>query len=261
MSDILSELCSIRRRDAEERALSVPFEEMVRRAALARPARGFSQAFAADGINVIAELKKASPSAGMIREDFPHMELAAELEAAGAAAISVLVEPHRFLGSERYLEDVSRIVSIPVLYKDFVTTRYQVAAARAAGADAVLLIAAALDDAALADLIGFVHELGFEALVETHDEMEIERSLVAGARVVGVNCRNLRDFSMDLGRISRMIGSVRRPAIRIAESGMLDYDAILGARVAGADGFLVGTALMRAQRPGEKLREMMGVGR
>ena len=168
-NDILEDLSALRRADAEARAASVPLAEMMRRAAGAPAARDFAAAFAGAGVHVIAELKRASPSEGMIREDFRPVELAHELEGAGAAALSVLCEPHRFLGDERYLADVRRQVGIPVLYKDFITTRYQVAAARAAGADAVLLIAAVLDDAALADLLGFARSFGMEALVETHD--------------------------------------------------------------------------------------------
>ncbi len=153
-NDILEELSALRRADAEAREASVPLAEMMRRAADAPAVRDFAAAFAGEGVHVIAELKRASPSEGMIREEFRPVEFAHELEDAGAAALSVLCEPHRFLGDERFLADVRREVRIPVLYKDFITTRYQVAAARAAGADAVLLIAAVLDDAALADLLG-----------------------------------------------------------------------------------------------------------
>ena len=255
-NDILEELSALRRADAKARETSVPLAEMMCRAADAPAARDFAAAFAGAGAHVIAELKRASPSEGMIREDFRPVELAHELEGAGAAALSVLCEPHRFLGDERYLADVRREVGIPVLYKDFITTRYQVAAARAAGADAVLLIAAVLDDAALADLLGFAHEVGLRALVETHDSDEIRRAVQAGAGIVGVNCRNLRNFSTDVSLLESLIGEIPRPCLRIAESGMHDAAAIGRARAAGADGFLVGTALMRAQRPGEKLAEL-----
>ena len=258
MSDILEELSAARRADAREREKSVPFAEMLRRARLAPPARDFAEAFAkGKGPRVIAELKRASPSEGMIREDFRPAELARELEGAGAAALSVLCEPHRFLGSEEYLEAARAATGIPALYKDFATTRYQIAAARAAGADAVLLIAAALDDAALGELLEFARSLSFHALVETHDKAEIERAVKCGARIVGVNCRNLRDFSTDVSLLESLVGEIPRPCVRIAESGMHSPDAIARAGAAGADGFLVGTALMRAGSPGAMLKRLI----
>ena len=234
MSDILEELTAARRRDAELREAEVPFAEMMRRAEKVPEPRAFIE----NGI--IAELKRASPSEGMIREDFRPVELAKELEAAGAAALSVLCEPHRFLGSEDYLKAVRAVVDVPILYKDFLSTRYQVAAACAAGADAVLLIAAVLDDAMLKDLLD-----------------EIARAVHAGARIVGVNCRNLRNFSTDVSLLESLVGRIPRPCVRVAESGMHTAEAIRRAKSAGADGFLVGTALMRAERPGEKLKELL----
>ena len=256
--DILEELAEARRRDAAERAGRVPLGEMERLARSAPPTRGFAAALRKPSATprFIAELKRASPSEGEIRRDFQPAKLAAELEAAGAAALSVLCEPHRFHGDEEFLREARAATGLPVLYKDFVTTRYQVAAARAAGADAVLLIAAVIDDAALADLAGYARELGFAALVETHDECEIRRAVKSGAEIVGVNCRNLRDFSCDVSLLERMIGAIPRPCVRVAESGMHSREDIARAESAGADAFLVGTALMRAGSPGEKLKEM-----
>ena len=258
MSDILVELTEIRRRDAEMREAEISFGEMAERAASAPPPRDFAAAFAGDGVRVIAELKRASPSEGMIREDFHPVELAKELEASGAAALSVLCEPHRFLGGEQYLASVRNVVNIPSLYKDFISTRYQLLAARAAGADAALLIAAVLDDAALKDLIGFAQGLGLAALVETHDATEIDRAVSCGAKIVGVNCRNLRNFSTDVSLLESLVGRIPRPCLRIAESGMHTPEAIRRAKAAGADGFLVGTALMRANHPSKKFAELIG---
>ena len=262
MTDILLELSSMRRLDAERREAETSFAEMARRAAAAPAPRDFAAALAtprADGrARVIAELKKASPSEDMIREDFHPRELAAELESAGAAALSVLCEPHRFLGGEDYLRAARETVGLPVLYKDFITTRYQVAAARAAGADAVLLIAAVLDDGDLIDLLGFAREVGMEALVETHDAGEIERAVSCGAKIVGVNCRNLRNFSCDVSLLESLVGAIPRPCLRVAESGMHTPEAIARARAAGADAFLIGTALMRAVSPSRKLLELAG---
>ena len=261
MNDILVELTDMRRRDAAEREKALPFEEVMRMAAAAPQAHDFAAAFArrnggVSSCRVIAELKKASPSEGMIRAAFRPAELARELTDAGAAALSVLCEPHRFLGGEDCLREARAATGLPVLYKDFLSTRYQIAAARAAGADAVLLIAAVLDDAALADLMGFARSLGMEALVETHDRDEIDRAADAGARIIGVNCRNLRDFTTDVSLLERLVGSIPDGCVRIAESGMHTRDAILRAKAAGADGFLVGTALMRAASPGERLRQL-----
>lgn len=257
MRDVLEELTERRRRDAAAREEATPFAEMLRLAEGAPAPRDFAAAFRGEGTHVIAELKRASPSEGMIRDAFHPVELAHELEEAGAAALSVLCEPHRFLGGEEYLKAVRRAARLPVLYKDFISTRYQVAAARAAGADAVLLIAAVLGDEAMKDLLGFAHGLGLAALVETHDEAEIARAVSCGANVVGVNCRNLRDFSTDVSLLETLVAKIPAGCVRIAESGMHTPEAIRRAKEAGADGFLVGTALMRAASPGAKLKELI----
>ena len=257
MTDILVELAAARRHDASEREAVTPLSEMERLALDAPAPLDFAGALCG-GLSprVIAELKRASPSEGMIRDDFRPRQLAKELQAAGAAALSVLCEPHRFLGGEEYLRAAKEVTDIPILYKDFVTTRYQVAAARAAGADAVLLIAAILDDAALGELLSYAEDLGLSALVETHDAGEIGRAVYAGAKVVGVNCRDLRDFSCDASLLERLVGQIPRSCVRVAESGMRTADAIARAAAAGADAFLVGTALMRAPSPGDMLRQL-----
>lgn len=239
MTDILEELSRRRREDVP----TVP---------------DFKTAFDGPGIHVIAELKKASPSEGMIRPRFEPVSLARELEGAGAAALSVLCEPHRFLGSEAYLRAAREVVRIPVLYKDFVTTPCQVAAARIAGASAVLLIAAVLDDARLVRLIELTRELGFSALVETHDAAEIDRAVEAGADIIGVNCRDLRTFKTDPSVTAGLLGRIPADRVRIAESGIRTAADIRALHAAGANGFLVGTTLMRAEHPGEKLQELKG---
>lgn len=256
-TDILEELSALRRKDAALRELQEPFAALLERVQTLPVPPDFAAAFAGPGLHVIAELKKASPSEGLIRADFEPTALARELEGAGAAALSVLCEPHRFLGSEAYLRAATDAVKIPVLYKDFVTTPYQVAAARAAGASAVLLIAAVLDDARLAELLGLCHALGFAALVETHDADEIRRAVAAGARVIGVNCRDLRTFRTDPAITARLIGQIPSDRVRIAESGLKTADDLRRLADAGAHGFLVGTTLMRAKRPGEELKNLM----
>ena len=263
MSDILEELTALRRADAAGLEAEVPFAEMMRRAAGAAPPRDFAAALRGGRaetrrFRVIAELKRASPSEGVIRTDFDAAALARGLEKAGAAALSVLCEPHRFLGGEAYLRAARRETGVPLLFKDFVSSRYQIAAARAAGADAVLLIAAVLDDTALADLLAFAGGLGMAALVETHCGDEISRAVDAGAAVVGVNCRNLRDFSCDTGLLERLVGDIPETCVRVAESGMRDAASVRRVRDAGADAFLVGTALMRAASPARMLETILG---
>ena len=237
MSDILEELSRQRREDVPR----VP---------------DFAAAFAGPGIHVIAELKKASPSEGLIRSDFDPVRLAGELESAGAAALSVLCEPHRFLGSEAYLRAACGTVRIPVLYKDFVTTPCQVAAARVAGASAVLLIAAVLDAPRLDTLLELARELQLAALVETHDRDEIAKALDCGARIVGVNCRDLRTFRTDPSVSAELLAGIPADRVRIAESGLRTAEDLRALRAAGADGFLIGTTLMRAPSPGARLREL-----
>lgn len=238
--DILEELSAMRREDVRK----------------ASAVRDFASAFRGGGVNVIAELKKASPSKGLIREDFRPALLAKELEDAGAAALSVLAEPHKFLGSEEYVRIARETVSIPVLFKDFVTTEYQVLRARACGADAVLLIAAVLDDKRLAELLACVRGFGMEALVETHTEEEIDRAVRVGAKVIGVNCRDLRTFRTDSSITAKLIGRIPDSAVRIAESGIRTADDIRLLMDAGANGFLIGETLMREPEPGLKLKEL-----
>ncbi len=249
--DILETLAYLRRQDPSP----MPYDELLAECSKMGPTRGFAHALSRGG--VIAELKKASPSEGLIREDFRPAELAAELESAGACALSVLCEPHRFLGSEEYLRAARKCATLPILYKDFITERRQIAAARYAGADAVLLIAALLNPDRLAELLAFAHSLGLDALVETHDADEIRRAINCGAKIIGVNCRNLRDLTVDTALFADLIAQIPEGAIKVAESGMHSAEAILAARNAGANAFLVGTALMREPSPGEKLRSLV----
>ena len=239
--NILEELSALRRADVERAAC----------------VRDFAAAFRGDGVHVIAELKKASPSKGMIREHFDAASLACELDAAGAAALSVLAEPHRFLGSEENVRLARANSNLPILFKDFVSTEYQVLRARACGADAVLLIVAALDDARLAALLACVRGYGMEALVETHTREEIARAVQAGAKVIGVNCRDLKTFRTDPAITAALVREIPPDVVRIAESGIRTADDIRLLRAAGADGFLIGETLMREAHPGNKLKELM----
>lgn len=258
MADILEELSAMRRADAELAAKSVSYGELIKRIERMSLALDFRAAFSGSGINIIAELKKASPSEGLIRADFDPVAISRTYEENGAVAMSVLCEPHRFLGSEEYLRLVRETVKAPLIYKDFLTTDYQIAAARAAGADACLLIAAVLDDRQLSHLLELAHSLSLTALVETHTEDEVKRAVDVGARLVGVNCRDLRTFKTDPNITAELVAKIPSGITRIGESGIKTHEDILKVRSAGADGFLIGTTLMRAEDPGAKLRELIG---
>ena len=240
--NILEELTELRRQDV----------------ARAEKVRDFAAAFSGPGLHVIAELKKASPSKGLIREDFRPADLARELTDAGAAALSVLAEPHKFLGGEENVRIARANTDLPILFKDFVSTRYQILRARACGADAVLLIAAVLGDVEMSDLLSYARSLGMEALVETHTEDEISRAVGVGAKIIGVNCRDLKTFHTDPSITAGLIRLIPEGVVRIAESGMRSKEDLRLLRAAGADGFLIGEALMREPSPGAKLKELIG---
>jgi len=256
--NVLQELCSLRCADAEARSATLPLAELEHRIASMPAAKDFAAAFLpGHGPRVISELKKASPSKGLIREDFRPPELAAELVEAGAAALSVLCEPHRFLGDENYIRQIRTATPIPILYKDFVTTPYQVAAARASGADAVLLIVAALEPDMLTALLDCAHSHGLQALVETHTDEEARIAVDCGARIVGVNCRDLKTFHTDPAITANLIQRFPRNVVKIAESGIRTADDIALLLAAGANGFLIGETLMRAASPGAALRQLL----
>ena len=240
--NILEELTELRRQDV----------------ARAEKVRDFAAAFSGTGLHVISELKKASPSKGLIREDFRPADLARELTDAGAAALSVLAEPHKFLGGEENVRIARANTDLPILFKDFVSTRYQILRARACGADAVLLIAAVLGDVEMSDLLSYARSLGMEALVETHTEDEISRAVGVGAKIIGVNCRDLKTFHTDPSITAELIRLIPEGVVRIAESGMRSKEDLRLLRAAGADGFLIGEALMREPSPGAKLKELIG---
>lgn len=226
----------------------------------APPARDFAAALRGDQVRVIAEIKRASPSEGAIRpEGFDPRDIARDYESAGAAALSVLTDERFFDGRLEHLRAARAAVEIPVLRKDFVIDERQVYEARAAGADAVLLVVAVLDGGRLAELRALAHELGLAALVEAHDEAEVEAALAAGAQIIGVNNRDLRSFTVDLATTERLAQMVPADRLLVAESGVHTRADVERLAAAGADAVLVGTALMRAEDPGEALRELAGV--
>ena len=220
--------------------------------------RGFREALRrASGQAVIAELKKASPSKGLIRADFPVAELACDLAAAGAAALSVLTNEQYFQGSLRNLELASAAVPIPCLRKDFIVDPVQIIQARAHGADAILLIVSALSDGELEQLLACAREWQLDVLCEVHDGAELQRALDTGFDLIGVNNRNLHTFQVDLNTALQLAELMPAEVVRVAESGIESAGDISRLRQAGYDGFLIGESLMRAPQPGDALRELL----
>ena len=238
----------------------VPENDLKKRAfALQRGDFCFERALKKKDISFICECKKASPSKGVISGDFPYLKIAMEYEAAGADAISVLTEPKWFLGRDEYLEEIAENVSIPVLRKDFTVDEYMIYEAKCLGASAVLLICAILTAEQLRRYIDICKELGLCALVEAHDEKETEMALECGAKIIGVNNRNLKDFSVDPDRSLSLRRLVPENVLFVSESGIKDAEDVRRVRAAGADAVLIGETLMRAQDKRAailKLREM-----
>ena len=239
---------------AERRKL-IPDGQLEREAAARTPrAEEFRAALArSEGFNVIAECKRRSPVRGILQKDYDPAALARVYARAGAAAISVLTEPSFFDGSVEHLKSVRDAVDLPILRKEFVVTEYQLIEARAAGADAALLIVAALEDNILASLLASVEALGLAALVEVHDEMELERAVGAGAGIIGVNNRNLRTLEVSLETTARLIERMPGDVIAIAESGLRTHRDLVRLRDAGYHGFLIGEVLVTDSAPGRAL--------
>lgn len=216
----------------------------------------FEQALAQPGLSFICEIKKASPSKGVIAAEFPYLEIAKDYEQAGAAAISVLTEPSFFQGSGVYLQEISRSVTTPTLRKDFIIDEFQVYEAKLWGAAAVLLIAEILEEEKLRRLIDLADRLGLSALVESHSLAELEKSLRAGARIVGVNNRNLETFEVDLQTAQTLRAHVPPQVLYVAESGIQTAEDIKALHDCGVDAVLIGETLMRSQDKAEKLRAL-----
>jgi indole-3-glycerol phosphate synthase len=218
----------------------------------------FYDLFKKDDFVFICECKKASPSKGIIKEDFNYLEIAMEYERAGAQVISCLTEPFFFLGSDEYFMNIKKNVSIPLLRKDFIIDSYQIYESKVLGADIILLIVAILTDEELKEYINLAHSLGMSCLVETHNEEEIERAKEAGAYVVGVNNRNLKDFSMDYDLSLRMRKKYPN-LIMISESGLRDKEDVRNVKRAGSNGALIGESLMRSENITKTLKEYIDV--
>ena len=275
--NILEKLAEHARERTEEAKRRIPAEEMrsmaeaMYRAELSEKAKTernaapgsvilpFEAALRKPGLSFICECKKASPSKGLIAPEFPYLQIAKEYEAAGADCISVLTEPKWFLGSDMYLKEIAAAVRIPCLRKDFTVDPYMIREAKTLGAGAVLLIVSLLEEGELREYLQISEELGLSALTEVHDEAEAETAVRAGARIIGVNNRNLKDFTVDTGNSRRLRERIPEEVLFVSESGVKTAEDIAALRTAGADAVLIGEALMKAPDKKQKLRELQGI--
>ena len=257
---VLDRIIEARRASIAHRKRVLP--EAVLRMAVkkALPARDFGAAISRPGLNIIAELKKASPSRGVIREDFRPLELAASFEEAGAAALSVLTEEEFFQGSAKDLREVRKAAGIPVLRKDFIVDVWQVWETRTLDADSFLLIAAALSDEALAELLALGRELGMEPLVEVHTRAEMNRAREMGAKIIGVNNRDLRTLEVRVETSFDLVELMPEESIAVCESGIRDAGQMARLRIAGFDAFLIGEHLMTQGDPAGELASLLAAG-
>lgn len=255
----LDKIVDYKRQELEATRRKVPLKDVRSMAEDSAPPRNFFGAVSGKGISIIAEVKKASPSAGVIRPDFDHVGIAASYQDGGAACLSVLTDEHFFQGSLTYLEDIRARVAIPLLRKDFTLDAYPIYEARAHGADAVLLIVRILEDAQIKDYAALAQDLEMAALVEVHDEKEMERAKKAGAKLIGVNNRNLDTFKVDIETTVRLAqpGVAPEGAVLVGESGISTPDHLRKLRDAGVNAFLIGESFMRHPEPGKKLRELV----
>ncbi len=257
--NILDQLADYARYRTEQAKKTVPLSA-VRERALTMPKGGFSfeRALQKPGLSFICECKKASPSKGLIAPDFPYLQIAKEYEAAGADCISVLTEPKWFLGNDAYLREIAEAVSIPCLRKDFTVDAYMIYEAKLLGASAVLLICAILSEAQMKEYLAVCETLGLSALVEAHDEAEVEKALSTGARMIGVNNRNLKDFTVDTENSRRLRSMIPKGTLFVSESGVSGPEDVERLAQIGADAVLVGEALMRAADKKQALSELRG---
>ena len=257
MQTVLDKIIAYKKEELASLKRKVTLKDVRLKAADAAPASHFISQFSGSGVHIIAEIKKASPSAGVIRENFQPVSLAQHLEEAGAAALSVLTDIKFFQGSLENLSRIKTSVKIPCLRKDFTFDEYHVLEARGAGADAILLIAAILDPFQIRDYKDLAAEMGMASLIEVHDGEELKKALKADPEMIGVNNRNLKTFKTDLETSIQLAGAIPNTALKISESGLDKREDIEKLKKAGYRGFLIGESLMRAKNPGEKLKELL----
>ncbi len=258
--DILRKIIARKHEEIQQRSKTISLAQLIDQQGAASPVRGFIQSLDAK-INsgkaaVIAEIKKASPSKGVLREDFHPADIACSYAQGGAACLSVLTDHDFFQGSEDYLREARAACELPVIRKDFIVDPYQVYEARVIEADCILLIVAAINDAQLAELTELAHELGMDVLMEVHDAPELERALETGVRLIGINNRNLRSFETRLETTLELLDSVPDDRLLVTESGILMQEDVEKMRKAHVHAFLVGEAFMRAPDPGKALQDL-----
>lgn len=261
MSDkILDTLAECTRKRIEKNKAEIPLEQLKEQALALNTDTGFpfERALSKAGMSYICEIKKASPSKGIIAEDFPYVEIAKEYQSAGASAISVLTETDYFLGSDQYVKEVSKAVNIPIIRKDFTVDEYMFYQAKVMGASAVLLICALLDTETIKKYIKICDSLGLSALVEAHDEQEVQSAIDAGARIIGVNNRNLKNFTVDINNSTRLRRLVPKDVIFVAESGIKTPQDIAALKQANVDAVLIGETFMRCENKKEMLTALNG---
>jgi indole-3-glycerol phosphate synthase len=256
--NILEQIMAERRADSEQARFRLPVSELIRRAEKRQHRSLTARLQAGQGTSIIAEVKKASPSAGLLKPDYRPAETAASVEAVGAVGISVLTEPRHFLGRDEHLSQVRAAVSLPVLRKDFIGNAYQIYESAALGADVILLIVAALNDRELTSLHAEALKLGLEVLVESHTREELHRALALTGSMVGVNSRNLKTLKTDLQTARDLVMEIPRDRFAIAESGIKTREEVLGLQAAGYRGFLIGETLARGADAAAALRALMG---
>ena len=254
---ILDRIVADTREVVAARKATAPPETLESKAAFAQSRRSLEKALRTPGPAIIAEIKKASPSQGIIRSDFRPVEIARQYQAGGACAVSVLTEPRHFQGSLDDLQAARQAVSVPVLRKDFIIDPYQLTEARACGADAVLLIAAILSRTQLRDLLQAAHALDLDALIEVYAAQELDRIDFDEARIVGVNNRDLRTFDVDVRHSLRVFEQVPNSVVRVSESGLASGKEVRLLRERGVDAFLIGETFMRAEQPGDALTKLL----
>jgi indole-3-glycerol phosphate synthase len=254
---VLDRILEARRAEIDHRKKVLPETALKYGAKAAAPLRNFSAALCRDRLNVLAELKPASPSRGVLRDPFEPVALAQALESAGACALSVLTEGEFFRGSLKNLRDARKSIQLPVLRKDFIFDPWQVWETRANDADSFLLIVTILEDALLRDLIALGREIGMEPLVEVHTGEELDRALAAGARILGINNRDLKTLTVRIETSFELIGRIPDDCIAVSESGLSTHDDLAKLRAAGFDAFLIGTHLMLSPDPAAALSSLL----
>ncbi|KDR95856.1 indole-3-glycerol phosphate synthase [Peptoclostridium litorale DSM 5388] len=255
---ILQKIVDRKKQRVQEEKSKKPLEELLLKIESMGPCRDFKMAIERGGISLIAEVKKASPSRGVMKEDFDPEQIAREYEKAGVDAVSVITEEDFFLGKPKYLKTVRDIVSVPVLRKDFIIDPYQIYQSRAMGADAILLIASILTKDQLAEFYEIAKGIGIHCLVETHTIEEVEKAISAGAQIIGINNRDLSTFKTDISKTAELIKHIPKDKIVVSESGIMSGEDSKSVHDMGADAVLVGQSIMESGSIADKVKELKG---